>query len=375
MAMERVTALCCRWMRSFCLLPLLGVSPTLHVVAPAVAAIAAPEVQTQDLRAGAESLGPASARIAFAVPREGRATEAATVDNAAVFEPLGIFCPQTATAMTALILQGVLIIWLLHERRERDRAEAQARSTIVRLTHVTRFAAAGVVTASISDELAQPLTGMVSSANAALRWLSTSTPDLDNVRTALLQVTRSGERVGDMISGIRGSFRLDTRDHKIVDINALVIEVLALVERGLPADALRVQTSFDRSQPRVRGSEVQLQQVLFNLMMNALHAMSATGARPRMLHIATLQQDCEVIVSITDAGVRLPKADFVKLFSPTFTTTKGESGMGLAICRTIIDAHNGRIWISPDGTCGTTVHFALPVAAVRERNVPVGAEA
>jgi C4-dicarboxylate-specific signal transduction histidine kinase len=209
---------------------------------------------------------------------------------------------------------------------------------------------------------------MLSSASAALRWMSAASPDLEKARAALVQVTHAGERASQTISGVRSTFRNRPPDQKRIAINEVVVSVLELVQRELATRACTVEFSLDKSRPLVIGDEPQLQQVILNLVMNAADAMSATS-RARLLYVATAATGDQVMVSVSDTGAQLPNDNLVKLFDPLFTAKQGGVGMALPICRRIVEAHNGRIWIEPGEPHGTTVQFTLPLAAPRDRDV------
>jgi C4-dicarboxylate-specific signal transduction histidine kinase len=277
-------------------------------------------------------------------------------------------CPQALWIAAGFLAQSIMILWLLHQRRRLVRSENRTREMIARLAHGNQMAAAGELSASISHELTQPITGMLSSANAALRWMNAPRPDLEKARAALVQVTTAGERASATICDVRSKFRSSPPEQKRVVVNDVVLSVLELVERELDARACMVEASLDKSRSVVVGDEVQLQQVILNLVMNAMDAMSTT-MRARLLRVTTTEIDGEVMVSVSDAGVELPNDRLVKLFDPLFTAEQGGVGMALPICRRIVEAHNGRIWVKQGAPYGTIVQFALPLAAPRDRDV------
>ncbi len=226
-------------------------------------------------------------------------------------EPTGwdLYKAQILAISAAILVQTAFIIWLLYERRYRRRAEAMARDTMTELTQVNRLAAAGELSASIAHEINQPLTGIVSRAGAARRWLAGETPKIDKAQ-------------------IR-KYRIELR------------------------------TELDDRLPSVTGNEVQLQQVILNLLMNAVEAMHFT--QPRVLCIQSRLSKPEVVhVSIEDTGNGIDPSEGDRIFKPLFTTKASGMGMGLSICRSIIENHDGRIWISQGAVRGSIFQFELP---------------
>lgn len=261
---------------------------------------------------------------------------------------------------SAILLQGLLLNWLLRERGQRRRSEAEARATMSQLAHMNRVATAGELSASIAHELTQPITGMVASANAALRWLSAPTPQIDQARSALTQVVSAGDRTKEIIHGIRAMFHNDAEGPHPVDVNGVIIEVLGLVEGDLERHQIAVETELSKRSVTVCGNHIQLQQVILNLALNAIESMSQISARPRLLRICSTRNGRDVSVSIMDSGTGIPSGEAKELFKPLYTTKSQGMGMGLSICRSIIEAHKGRIWASPGDQCGAAFNFVLP---------------
>ena len=207
------------------------------------------------------------------------------------------------------------------------------------------MATAGELSASIAHEINQPITGMVTNANAALRWLSRETPDIGNARDALSRIVKVGHHAGDVIAGIRALFTKDTHENIPTDVNKLIRTVLALVYIDLRKHSIEYQESLSEQLPPVMGNEVQLEQVILNLVMNAIEAMKS--AEPRVLSIKSETTGHDSIrVAIEDTGSGIDPSNRDRVFKPLFTTKARGMGMGLAICRSIIDSHDGRIWMS-----------------------------
>jgi signal transduction histidine kinase len=263
-------------------------------------------------------------------------------------------------AIAAILIQSALIFWLLYEQRRRQRAEILARNTMSELTHVNRMATAGQLSASIAHEVRQPLAALLASAQAALRWLEKA--NVEEVRENLNGIVSDGHRASDIITNLRAMFKSDVQEKTLVDINTLVLSVLAIVQIDLQKHEIELQTQLDDRIPEVLGNQIQLQQVILNLVMNAIEAMSSL--QTRVLRTKTeLSQSNTVHVSIEDTGGGIKSSDVARLFKPMFTTKARGMGMGLSICQSIIENHDGRIWVSPRANGGSIFQFELPTVA------------
>jgi signal transduction histidine kinase len=267
-----------------------------------------------------------------------------------------LFRPPTAweqyrayilAAIAAILVQSALISWLLYEQRRRQRAEILARNSMSELTNVNRMATVGQISASIAHEVRQPLAGIMANAQAALRWLEKA--NVEEVREGLKGIVSDGHRASDIITNLRAMFKSDVQEKTLVDINKLVLSVLALVQIDLQKHKIELQTQLDDRIPQVLGNQVQLQQVIMNLIMNAIESMGSL--QTRVLRIKTeLRQSNTVHVSIEDTGTGIKSSDVARVFKPMFTTKARGMGMGLSICQSIIENHAGRIWVSPGQT-------------------------
>ena len=263
----------------------------------------------------------------------------------------------------ALLVQTALIGWLIYEHRRRHVAEVMARHSMAELNHMNRVATAGELSASIAHEIRQPLTGIVASASAARRWLEREKPDIDKTKAALNQIESAGHRANDIIVNIRSMFRKDTQDKSWIDINKLIGTVLELVYIDLQKHQIELESGLDDQLQPVLGNRVQLQQVILNLIMNAIDSMRSV--QPRTLSIKSkLNGHDSVQVSIEDTGVGIDPANLSQIFKPLFTTKDHGMGMGLSICHSIIEGHQGRIWVTAGNKGGTIFHFELPTKAV-----------
>jgi signal transduction histidine kinase len=268
---------------------------------------------------------------------------------------------QIVTLGTVLVFQTLLIVWLIHEHRQRNRAELRSRKAMSELANMNRLAAAGQLSASIAHEVSQPIAGIVMLASAALRWLKTERPDVERASGALTDIVGAGHQAADIVTGIRAMFKKDSSTKVPVNINNLINTVLALMRTDLNSRGVRVETKLSESLPAAYGDPVQLQQVILNLIANAADAMQAV--QPRLL---TIQSDTTrsgaVHVSFEDSGTGIAKAAEARIFDPLFTTKASGMGMGLSICRSIIEGHGGRIWASAAPDRGAVFQFDLPAA-------------
>jgi C4-dicarboxylate-specific signal transduction histidine kinase len=256
-----------------------------------------------------------------------------------------------------LLAQIALISWLIYENRRRNRAEVLARNSISELTHLNRVATAGELSASIAHEVNQPLTGIVARVSAARRWLAAEKPDLAKVRAALDQIETAGHRASDIITNVKSMFQRDMQDRSEIDINKLIWTVMDLVYIDLRKHQIELKTELSDQLPPVLGNRIQLQQVILNLVMNAIDAMRSV--QPRVLSIKTALND-GVHVSIADTGIGIDPSNLDQVFKPLFTTKEHGMGMGLSICRSIVESHNGRIWVSAGQERGSIFQLVLP---------------
>lgn len=254
--------------------------------------------------------------------------------------------------------QGVSYILDLTERKRAEEALHQAQAE---LAHVTRVTTLNALTASIAHEVNQPLAAIVTNANAALRWLARQPPDLAEVRETLGRIVQDGHRAGAVIGGMRALLKKTAAVTARLDMNTLIEDTIALIQGEVGRHQVLLRTELAPDLPPVVGDRVQLQQVLLNLMMNSIEAMKEVAERPRELLIRSrLDASGAVLVAVQDAGIGLEPQDLERVFQ-TFFTTKAEGlGMGLAICRLIVEAHGGRLWASPNVPCGAVFQFTLP---------------
>jgi signal transduction histidine kinase len=224
-----------------------------------------------------------------------------------------------------------------------------------------RLMTGDTVAAAIAHEVKQPLSGMITNADAGLGWLDRSTPDLDQAKASFKQIVDDGHRAAAVIESIRANFKKDARNRSSLDINELIGEALALTRGDLQRHRIQVQAELNVQLGRVRGDRIQLQQVLLNLITNAIDSMAAKDGA-RVLCVRSEVHDGEgVIVSVADTGTGIGSQEFERIFDPLFTTKSGGMGMGLSICRSIIEAHDGRLWAASNKPEGAV--FQLMLAA------------
>ena len=261
--------------------------------------------------------------------------------------------------------EGVAFVLDLTERK---RAEAEARENERRyrevqtgLSHAIRVATMGQLTASIAHEVKQPITATVTNAQAALRCLGAQPPYLEEVRDALACIVADGKRAGEVIGGIRDLIKKapPRKDH--VEINGAIREVIELTRGEAVKNGVAVQTELADGLPRIQGDRVQLQQVVLNLIINAIEAMSGVREGPRDLLISSGKaKSGGVRVAVQDTGAGLPPSSLERLFEAFYTTKTDGMGMGLSICRSIIEAYGGRLWASANAPRGAIFEFTLP---------------
>jgi PAS domain S-box-containing protein len=252
---------------------------------------------------------------------------------------------------------------------ELKNAEEQLRASRRELAQVSRQMTVGAMTASIAHEVNQPLAAIVANANAGLRWLARAEPDLDEVHSALGRIIKDGHRAGDVIVSIRSMFQKDCCQMSPVKVNDLVGEVLALVHGELESHQISGQNEMVDGLPRVMAERVQLQQVLLNLVTNAIEAMSSIADRERVLAIRS--RACEpdhVLITVEDSGTGIDPSQMDRIFDPFFTTKAQGMGMGLSICRSIIESHGGQLWASARSPHGSTFCVKLPSGSPEVNN-------
>jgi len=245
---------------------------------------------------------------------------------------------------------------------ERRRAEEALRTAQAELTRVGRLTTMGELAASLAHEINQPLAAIVANGDAGVRWLNRETPDLDEAREALSSIARDAARAGDMIRGLRARASKSGPQRTTLDIDDVIHEVLTLTRSEVQRHGVVLRTDLAAGGEPIVGDRVQLQQVLLNLILNGIDAMNTVTDRARELAVvSTFAEPGSVIVSVEDSGTGLDPAIAQRIFEPFITTKADGLGMGLSICRSIIQAHGGHIWAEPRAPHGTVFHFTVPI--------------
>ena len=279
--------------------------------------------------------------------------------------------------------EGVAFVLDLSEQKRAEealrRSQAHLAEAQAELAHVTRVTALGELTASIAHEISQPLAAVVTNADASLRWLSGDSPDLAEAREAIRRITRDGKRAGDVISRMRSLFKKASTTKERLDINGVIEEAVILAQSEMQRHRVSLQTQLASDLPLVMGDRIQLEQVILNLLLNAVEAMSAAGDGPRELSVSsqkmndTQEQDrfgykvahdaecTHVLIALRDSGPGLDPNNLHRLFDAFYTTKPQGLGMGLAISRSIVEAHGGRLSATADSSRGAVFQFTLPI--------------
>jgi C4-dicarboxylate-specific signal transduction histidine kinase len=237
------------------------------------------------------------------------------------------------------------------------------------MAHANRVATMGQLSASIAHEINQPIAGVITNANAGLRWLAARRPNLEEVRQAFSRIARDGNRAGEVIDRIRALVRRAPPRRAPMDINEAVREVIALAQAEMRRNRIKLQTRLGDDLPHIAGDRVQLQQVTTNLIVNAIEAMSDVSEGPRELTIVSgAGSSTDVFVEVQDTGAGLDPANLDRLFQSFYTTKPDGMGMGLAISRSIVEAHGGRLSAAPNQPHGAVFRLTLPVEEARLPN-------
>jgi C4-dicarboxylate-specific signal transduction histidine kinase len=269
----------------------------------------------------------------------------------------------TGIATVTLILLGLAILTCRIDRelqaKELQIALEQARAEVA---HVNRIASMGELTASIAHEINQPLAAVVMGATACLNWLSTEPPSVTEAKTAATRALEQAMRAHDIVVKIRGMFTKAPISAEVLDIRQIISDVLAWVSTELARREVLVRTEFAEDTPPVRGDRVQLQQVILNLVTNAIDAMRSTSDRSRELIVRSRKNGNSVIVEIEDSGPGLAPEQAERVFQPFYTTKSHGLGMGLAVSRSIVESHQGHLSVSRRNSHGAIFQLDLPSA-------------
>jgi PAS domain S-box-containing protein len=256
-------------------------------------------------------------------------------------------------------VEAVLLI--ARDFTEHMLASEALRQTEADLAHVNRVTTMGELTASLAHEVNQPIAAAVTDANTCLRWLNRDHPDVEEARHAASRVVKDATRAAEIVSRTRLLFKKGTPQWELLDINEVIREMVALMRSEVTRHSISVRTELAEDIPQITGDRVQLQQVLMNLMINAIDAMKdADGTRELAVKSQRAEND-QLMVSISDSGVGLPAGQAGQIFNAFFTTKPHGTGMGLRISRSIIESHGGRLWATDNSPHGASFHLTLPI--------------
>jgi PAS domain S-box-containing protein len=251
-------------------------------------------------------------------------------------------------------------VMALRTRAQRRRAEAALREAQAELAHVTRATTMGELTASIAHEINQPLAAVVANANACFRWLASPIPNLDEARDAISRIVRDGNRASDVIRRIRALVKKGDTEKTLLDINEVMQEVVSLTHSEIQKSGVVLKMNLAVDLPRILGDRIQLQQVILNLVMNGIEAMNTVTDRPREMVIrSSAHESDKVLLAVQDSGIGLDAQNLEKIFDTFYTTKSQGMGMGLAISRSIVENHGGRLSAVPNDGPGATFQFTL----------------
>jgi C4-dicarboxylate-specific signal transduction histidine kinase len=258
--------------------------------------------------------------------------------------------------------RGKILKWygISTDIEDRKRAEAERERLRADLAHVNRVSMLGELAASVSHELKQPIAAAMTDAKTCVRWLKRDRPSVEEATAAAMRIVNDGSRATEIIERLRSLYKKDIPQRELVEVNEIIREMVELLRAEANQYAVSIRTDLVADLPKITADRVQLQQVFMNLMLNAIEAMKETGG---VLTVKTqLCEDGQLLVSVSDSGVGLPKGKTEQIFDAFFTTKPQGSGMGLSISRSIVESHGGRLWATANNGRGATFHFTLHTA-------------
>ena len=271
---------------------------------------------------------------------------------------------QIVSIAGALLAQTLLIVGLFYERHRRRHAEAASRHHLADLAQVNRSSTAGELAASIAHEIKQPLAAIMTNGKAGLLWLANATPNIDRARASFDGVIAAARHADNVISTIRSMFKKSDDEKVTFNLSRLIEEVLALLHLNLQRQRISVETHLSADLPEIMGNRVQFQQVILNLLVNAVDAMISRSDGDRILKItANRQEPSGALIIVEDSGPGIAPENIERIFEPFYTTKPQGMGMGLTICRSIVEAHGGRLVAAPGSLGGLAMQISLPASA------------
>jgi PAS domain S-box-containing protein len=247
------------------------------------------------------------------------------------------------------------------ERKRAEEERERLRQVQTDLARVNRVTTMGELTASLAHEVNQPIAAAVTNANSCYRWLEADVPNLDKARAAAIRIVKDGTRAAEILSRIRLLFQKGTQQLELVDVNEVIEEMIVLLRGEATRQSISVRMELATDLPQIMGDRVQLQQVIMNLMMNSIDAMKAVDGTQELAIKSHRAENDQLLVSVSDTGVGLPPGQADQIFNAFFTTKAHGTGMGLRICRSIVESHGGRLWAANNTERGASFHFALPI--------------
>ena len=284
---------------------------------------------------------------------------------------IGVPASQAGIINTCISLLAIAATTYLALKIEVEKeATFEARS---QLAHIARVTTLGEMTTTIAHEVNQPLTAVLINGNACLHWLDAEPPDLNEARKNIANIVRDANRASGIVVQVRDLTKGLPPENDWLKVNELILATTLLIDREIQQNQISMQTQLSDDAPLIQGDRVQLQQVLLNLLLNAIEALSSVSIGSRHLVVASAKKDSEsVLVSIYDSGKGFPPDDLGRLFDPFYTTKSDGIGMGLTISRSIVESHGGRIWAKPNSPRGAVFQFTLPVDSGIVRSVNKG---
>jgi PAS domain S-box-containing protein len=243
------------------------------------------------------------------------------------------------------------------DHKHAEQEHEKLRQLEAELAHINRVSMLGEMAASLAHEIKQPIAAAITSANTCIEWLAHEPPNLDRARAAAARIDKYGNRAAEIIDRIRSFYRKSPAQRELVDVNEIVHEIFTLLQGEAIRYSITMRPELAADLPKIKSDRVQLQQVFMNLMLNAVEAMRDEGGE---LTVTSQRQDGQLLFSVSDTGPGLPSGNVDQIFSAFFTTKPQGSGMGLAISRTIVESHSGRLWATANEGRGATFHFTLP---------------
>jgi C4-dicarboxylate-specific signal transduction histidine kinase len=272
---------------------------------------------------------------------------------------------ETATFLrfAVFVIATLLITALMELKRRveesRTRAQEALRLAQSDLAHVNRVTTMGELTASLAHEVNQPIAAAVTDANTCLRWLTRDQPDVEEAREAASRVVKDATRAAEIISRVRLTFTKNTPQRELVDVNEVIKEMIMLLRNEASRYSISVRTELSDI-PQIMGDRVQLQQVMMNLMLNAIDAMKNVEGTRELVIKSQRTEDAQLMLAVSDTGVGLPPQQADQIFNAFFTTKSHGTGMGLRISRSIVESHGGRLWAAENSPRGASFYLTLP---------------